>query len=139
MTQSKARALKILLLTREDLPECFAAAQDAFVRFSRLLFQPYPLSDESTELMIRSRIQAFEDKPDARRLKAIDTEMSVIMAAAEWSVYLEAEILYKSKEEVAEARLEPRVPELREDISRAYYITMNQEKHDVIGSEEDGR
>ncbi|THC93831.1 hypothetical protein EYZ11_006683 [Aspergillus tanneri] len=89
--------------------------------------------------MIRSRIQAFEDKPDARRLKAIDTEMSVIMAAAEWSVYLEAEILYKSKEEVAEARLEPRVPELREDISRAYYITMNQEKHDVIGSEEDGR
>ncbi|OKO91883.1 hypothetical protein PENSUB_12956 [Penicillium subrubescens] len=129
---------EILPLEPADIPECFAAAQKAFVEFSRLIFKPDHLSTESAELLIKSRIQGFNNRNlQSRNFKAVDCETGTIIAAARWRVYPEDELLIKSVDEIVEAKLQPRVPELREDVARAFYTMLNQGKREIAGIEKD--
>jgi GNAT superfamily N-acetyltransferase len=128
----------ILPIESADIPECFAAAQKAFAGFNRLLFKPDTISTESAELLIKSRIQGFNNKnPQSRNFKAVDCETGTIIAAARWRVYPEDELLNESVEEIVEAKLQPRVPELREDVVRAFYTMLNQGKREITGIEQD--
>lgn len=121
-----------------DIPECFAAAQKAFAEFNRLIFKPDTLSTESAQLLIKSRIQGFSNRnPKSRNFKAVDRQTGTIIAAARWRVYPEDELLDKSVEEIVEAKLEPRVPELREDVARAFYTMLNEGKREIAGVEKD--
>lgn len=129
---------EILPLEPADIPECFAVAQKAYTEFKHLIFKPKALSAESAELLVKSRIQAFNNRnPQSRNFKAVDRETGTIIAAARWRVYPEDEPLNKSVEEIVEAKLQPRVPELREDVARAFYTMLNQGKREIAGIEKD--
>jgi GNAT superfamily N-acetyltransferase len=128
---------EILPLGPADIPESFAVAQRAFIEFNRLLFKPNPISTESAELIVKGRIQGFNRNPKTRNFKAVDCETGSIIAAARWTVYPEDQPLNKSVEEIVEAKLQPRVPELRENVARAFYTMLNQGKREVAGIEKD--
>ncbi|KAF3388566.1 hypothetical protein F1880_003321 [Penicillium rolfsii] len=128
----------ILPLESADIAECFAVAQRAYIEFNRLIFKSDTLSTETAERLVKIRIQGFANQnPQSRNFKAVDRETGAIIAAARWRVYPEDEILNKSVKEIVEAKLEPRVPELREDVARAFYTMLNEGKRDIVEIEKD--
>lgn len=131
----------ILPQTSDDVPEAFRAARVAFTRFNRMLFNPYPLSPESMDLLSQSRVESFNKTPQAKSFKAVDRESGALIGAARWSIHPGEEIIDKTAEEESRGNLEAfRVPEFREDLASAFYKEMLEGKREIIGIKgEDGR
>jgi GNAT superfamily N-acetyltransferase len=131
----------ILPQTSDDVPEAFAAARKAFTRFNRVLFNPFPLSAESMDLLSKSRVETFSKNPQAESFKAVDRETGAIIGAARWSIHADDEIIDKTVEEEGKGGVEAfRVPELREDVASAFYTGLFEGKREIMGiKQEDGR
>lgn len=131
----------ILPQTKDDSPEVFTAARKAFTRFNRILFDPFPLSEESMDLLSKRRTESFGKDPLAKSFKAVDRETGAIIGAARWSIHAEEETIEKTVEEESGHGVEAfRVPELRVDVASAFYRDLFQGKREVMGiKEEDGR
>lgn len=131
----------ILPQTKDDAAEVFAAARKAFTRFNRILFDPFPLSEESMDILSKRRVESFNKDPLAKSFKAVDRETGAIIGAARWSIHAEVETIEKTvEEETAQGLGAFGVPELRVDVARAFYSGLLEGKREIMGiKEEDGR
>ncbi|QGA14980.1 hypothetical protein EYB26_002636 [Talaromyces marneffei] len=129
--------------TSNDVPEAFAAARKAFTRFNSMLFSPFPLSAESMDVLAQNRVESFDKNPKAKSFKAVDRETGAIIGAARWSIHPDGDIIEKTVEEESNAGVKAfQVPELREDVARAFYAGLLEGKREIMGikeAEEDGK
>lgn len=134
-------SFEILPQTSDDVAESFAAARKAFARFNSILFNPFPLSAESMDILAKNRTKSFGKNPQAKSFKAVDRETGAIIGAARWSIHPDDEIIDKTVEEETGPGVEAfRVPELREDVARAFYKGLLEGKRELMGIKEvDGR
>lgn len=131
----------ILPQTSNDAPEVFAAARKAFTRFNRILFHPFPLSEESMDILANRRVESFNKDPLAKSFKAVDRETGAIIGAARWSIHAEEEVIDKTVEEESKRGVEAfRVPELRVNVASAFYSGLLEGKREIMGiKDEDGK
>lgn len=131
-------AFEILPLGVNDVPESFAVAGDAFATFNRIIFDPYPLTAESTDYLMGRRIEGFSSMPQQYGFKAVDTETGRIVGVSRWSIQLYDTRLERSLKEEVDARLQPEIPELRRDVARQFYTMLHQGKRQALGIRDDG-
>jgi GNAT superfamily N-acetyltransferase len=128
----------ILPQTADDAPEIFIGARKAFTRFNKILFNPFPLSAESMEILSKRRVESFSKNPQAKNFKAVDRETGAIIGAARWSIHAEEEEIDKTVEEESEGGVEAfRVPELREEVASAFYTGLLEGKREIMGIKDD--
>lgn len=128
----------ILPQTSDDAPEVFTGARKAFTRFNRILFNPFPLSAESMEILSKRRVESFSKDTQAKSFKAVDRETGAIIGAARWSIHADEEVIDKSVEEESRGGVEAfRVPELREAVASAFYRGLLEGKREIMGIKED--
>ncbi|KAI9041889.1 acyl-CoA N-acyltransferase [Aspergillus affinis] len=121
-----------------DVPECFAVAQKAYVELNSLLYHTIPFSPETTAQMIQSRVDSFQTNPRTRNVKAVDSESGAIIGYVRWTTHPDGQVLEQTVEEVVEARLTPRIPEMREGVARAIHTIMQRDMREILGSKEEG-
>lgn len=126
-------------LTLEDIPEIFAMAQKSFFKANRHLYNPYPCPPSSYAQLLQGQLDLFSARHPNTALKAVDDATGHIVGAAGWGVHAEDEPVTQTLEETVEARMQPRVPELCEDVFRGVYTAMNEGRREVIGIEEEGK
>ncbi|PLB48681.1 acyl-CoA N-acyltransferase [Aspergillus steynii IBT 23096] len=121
-----------------DVRECLAVSEKSYAGFHSALYHTLPLSPESIDIMVRVREEAMDKDPQCRAYKAVDSETGAIIGVAKWSVYPEGVVIDKTVEEVVEARLTPRIPEMREDVARGLHSLMNREMRQIMAERNEG-
>ncbi|KAK1144143.1 hypothetical protein N8T08_005805 [Aspergillus melleus] len=88
--------------------------------------------------MVRTRVESFQPNPQTRNYKAVDSESGAIIGYARWTVHPDGQVLEQTVKEAVEARLTPRIPEMREGVARAVHTAIQQDIRELLGIKEEG-
>ncbi|KAL3477092.1 acyl-CoA N-acyltransferase [Aspergillus californicus] len=123
----------ILPVKNEDAVEGFAVADMAFANLNSMLYTTWPLSRESAERLMETRLKLLDRMPVATMFKAVDIFTGRIIGIARWIVEEEDEIVCEDVEDAVEGMMAQAIPETDEVVSRAFYTMALSGKREVLG------
>ena len=123
------------LIAVDDITSYYEVQNAAFDHARRIFKDPYPLSEGSKAIDFERFIRTFR-KRDALNsvsvFKAVDQASGKMIAASEWSVYEEDQLVENTLEEEVVKALQNILPETRVDVFRGFVEMKAKARREIL-------